>query len=131
MSLQLFDGILTIIPITQTKSKKKDSSEPGTLGHPVPARISELFVRSSTFLHSPDSANAKPLLALLYENNRQQACLSIRRLDYSPGAQGEAGSADLEEVDAAREDLELGASHLIPIPAPACRYASSNVSEHN
>lgn len=122
MTLQLFEGIVTVIPILQGKSKKKGSSEPGTLGLPVPARISELFVRSSVFLHSPEEANAKAQVALLYENNRQEVCLSIRKLDYTGGTQSEPGSADLEEVVAARDDLPVGASHLIPIPAPACTY---------
>jgi len=122
MTLQLFDGIVTVVPISQAKSKKKSSSEPGTLGQPVPARISELFVRSSVFLHSHDEANAKALLALLYENSRQQVCLNIRHLDYTIGTQSEPGSADLEEVVAAGDDLDIGASHLIPIPAPACTY---------
>lgn len=130
MTLQFFDGILTVIPIVQAKSKKKGSSEPGTLGQPVPARISELFVRSSTFLYPHEGANAKPKLALLYENNRQQACLSIRSLDYSAGVQGEAGSADLEEVVEAHDDLEIGASHLIPISAPACMYLQNVMSLH-
>ena len=123
MTLQLFDGIVTVIPIIQSKSKKKNSSEPGTLGPPVPARIPELFVRSSAFLRSEEDANAKPMLALLYENNLQQACLSIRALDYTPGPQGEVGSAELDEVLATRDDLEVGASHLIPIPGPACVYS--------
>ncbi len=122
MTLQLFDGIVTVVPINQAKSKKKSSSEPGTLGQPVPARISELFVRSSVFLHSHEEANAKALLALLYENNRQQVCLNIRHLDYTIGTQSEPGSADLEEVVTAGDDLDIGASHLIPIPAPACTY---------
>ncbi len=128
MTLQLFDGIVTVIPINQTKSKKKSSSEPGTLGQPVPARISELFGRSSVFLHSQEEANAKAQLALLYENNRQQVCLNIRRLDYTTGTQSEPGSADLEEVVAARDDLDIGASHLIPIPAPACTYYQKGVA---
>lgn len=120
MTLQLFDGIVNVVPINQARSKRKGSSEPGTLGQPVPARISELFVRSSVFLHSREETNAKTLLALLYENNRQQVCLHIRHLDYTIGTQSEPGSADLEEVVAAGDDLDIGASHLIPIPAPAC-----------
>ena len=50
MALLLYDGIVTILPILQ-QGKKKGTDEPGTLGDPVPARISDLFVRSSTFLH--------------------------------------------------------------------------------
>lgn len=128
MTLQLFDGIVTVVPINQAKSKKKSSSEPGTLGQPVSARISELFVRSSVFLHAQEEVNAKPMLALLYENNRQQVCLNTRHLDYGVGTQSEPGSADLGEVVAASDDLDIGASHLIPIAAPACTYHQKAVA---
>ena len=122
MTLQLFDGIITVVPIIQSKLKQKSSHEPGFLGEPVPARIPELFVRSSAFLHSLGGKIAKPKLALLYENNLQKVCLVVRALDYAAGNHGEAGSTDLDEVDVAHDDLEPGASHLIPVPAPACMY---------
>ena len=120
MALLLYDGIVTILPIHQ-QGKTKGIGEPGTLGDPVPARISDLFVRSSTFLH-PRQENAEQLkLAFLYEDNQQQVCLSIRGLDYSAGGSGDPGSADLEKIIVTRDDLELGASHLIAVPGPACR----------
>ena len=122
MTLQLFDGIITVVPILQSRSKQKSHHEPGCLGEPVPARIPELFVRSSAFLHSHKGANAKSRIALLYENNRQKVCLVVRALDYAAGNHGDPGSADLDEVDLAHDDLEPGASHLIPVPAPACMY---------
>lgn len=122
MTLQLYDGIITVVPIFQPKSTQKNSPEPGTLGEPVNARIPELFIRSSAFLHSDEASNQKPRLALLYENNLKKVCLVVRTLDYTAGGQGEPGSADLEEVDAAHDDLDLGASHLIPVPAPASMY---------
>ncbi|CAF9920542.1 MAG: hypothetical protein ALECFALPRED_001557 [Alectoria fallacina] len=118
MALLLYDGIVTILPILQ-QGKKKGTDEPGTLGDPVPARISDLFVRSSTFLH-PRRQDAERLkLAFLYEDNQQKVCLHVRSLEYSAGGSGEPGSADLEKVVCARDDLELGASHLIAVPAPA------------
>ena len=48
MALMLFDGIVTIIPMAQ-KGKKRGSGDLGTLGDPVPTRISDLFVRSAAF----------------------------------------------------------------------------------
>lgn len=119
MALLLYDGIVTVLPIHQS-GKKKSTGEAGTLGDPVPARISDLFVRSSTFLH-PQQGGAEQLrLAFLYEDNQQKVCLNIRKLEYSAGGTGEPGSADLEKSFGARDDLELGASHLIAVPAPAC-----------
>lgn len=119
MALLLYDGIVTILPIHQQGSKK-GTGEPGTLGDPVPARISDLFVRSSTFLH-PRQEDAEQLkFAFLYEDNQQRVCLNVRILEYSASGSGEPGSADLEKIVTTRDDLELGASHLIAVPAPAC-----------
>lgn len=121
MSLFLHDGIVTIIPISQ-RGKKNGSSEIGTLGDPVPARISDLFVRSAAFLYPQSEEGEAPTIAFLYEDNHQKVCLSSRKLDYTAGGSGDQGSADLENVLGARNDLELGASHLIPIPGPACMF---------
>ena len=122
MALQIHDGIVNVIPIAQT-GKRKGILEPGTLGEPVPARISDLFVRSSAFLQPRGGKDGRQIkLAFLFEDNLKKVCLSIRVLDYSAGGSGDPGSANLEEVLDARDDLELGASHLIPIPAPACTY---------
>lgn len=120
MALLLFDGIVTIIP-TLVGGKKKVSGEFKLLGDPVPARISDLFVRSAAFLHPQPRDREQPKIAFLYEDSQQRVCLSVRKLDYAAGGSGEAGSADLEDVIGMREDIELGASHLIPVPAPACK----------
>lgn len=119
IALLLYDGIVTILPIHQ-QGKKKGVGEPGTLGDPVPARISDLFVRSSTFLHPRQESAEQLKLAFLYEDTQQKVCLTVRKLEYAAGGSGEPGSADLERIVAVRDDLELGASHLIAVPAPAC-----------
>ena len=119
MALLLYDGIVTVLPIHQ-QGKRKAAGEAGTLGDPVPARISDLFVRSSTFLHPRQGGAEQLKLAFLYEDNQQKVCLNVRRLEYSAGGIAEPGSADLEKSVSARDDLELGASHLIAVPAPAC-----------
>lgn len=124
MALQLYDGIVTVVPIYQGHPKKKLPSEPGTLGEPVPARVSELFIRSLAFLRSDGQDTKKPQLALLYEDNHQKTCLVVRTLDYTPGGHGEPGTADLEDLVEAHEDLEVGASHLIPVSAPTCKLWS-------
>lgn len=120
MALLLYDGIVTVLPILQ-HGKMNGGAEAGTLGEPVPARISDLFVRSSVFLHPPRGEREKPKLAFLYEDNHQKVCLSVRTLEYVPGVSGDPGSVELENIVGARDDLELGASHLIPVPGPACR----------
>ena len=121
MALQLYDGIVTVIPINQNQSKKKSALEPGTLGEPVLARVPELFIRSLAFLNSDARNSENPQLAILYEDNHQKTCLIIRTLDYTPGVHGESGDADLDNVTATFESLEAGASHIIPVSAPACK----------
>ena len=125
LALLLFDGIVTIIP-TQPGGKRRASSEAGLLGDPVLARISDLFVRSAAFLYPQMGDDGQPKVAFLYEDSQQRVCLSFRALDYSAGGSGEPGSADLEHVIGMREDLELGASHLIPVPAPACKFSADS-----
>lgn len=126
MALLLFDGIVTVVPISQG-SKRRGSGEVGVLGDPVPARISDLFVRSASFLYTQSGDGEEPRMAFLYEDSQQSVCLSVRKLDYAAGGSGEPGSADLENVIGMREDLELGASHVIPVPAPACECPATTI----
>lgn len=126
IALLLFEGIVTILPVL-SKFKRKVSIEQRGIGDPVPIRISDLFVRSFAFLHSRGAKDRHPhKIAFLYEDNHQKACLSIRVLDYTQGMSGESDSAALEVLDY-RDDLELGASHLIAVPAPACKNSWCNM----
>ena len=120
ITLELYEGIITVIPVIQ-KSRKKGDPEIGTLGEAVSVRIPELFVRSSTFLHSrnPDAPKEKPKMLFLYEDNHKKPRLRLRSLDYMAGVSGEPGSAELDELPLAFDDIDPGASHLIPVPAPA------------
>ncbi|KAL8800831.1 MAG: hypothetical protein Q9182_004891 [Xanthomendoza sp. 2 TL-2023] len=115
MALQLFDGIITILPLI-SKGKKKKTSEAFALGEPVPARITEFFVRSSCFLY-PRETDSQPRLAFLYAENHERVHLSFKTLDHTPGGSGDPGSAVLA-TQSERVDLELGASHVIPVPGP-------------
>lgn len=119
MALHLYDGIITVIPLRKNR-KKKEPVDDVALGEPIPARISALYIRSSTFLHPRNEQKERPKIALLYEDVRQKVCLSVRQLDFSAGANEEAGTADLEDALDTRDDIDLGASHLIPVPAPIC-----------
>lgn len=122
LTLELLEGVITVVPFVQVLSKHRRKSapaEPGSLGDPVIARIEELFVRSSGFLHSPtDGPKSKPRLALLYEDNQKKVRIKLRELSYSPASSVEPAGVNLEEVESGLQELELGASHLIPVPAP-------------
>lgn len=116
MTLEMYEGIVAVIPIVQLPSKKRGRSVPtapspnaprvGELGEPTVVRIDELFVRSSAFLHVQ---SGKPQLALLYEDNQKKVRLRIRELRHE---------VELACVDDFLHELDLGASHLIPVPAP-------------
>ena len=117
MALLLYDGIVSIIPLS-LKGKKKVSLISDELGDPVPARIADLFVRSCVFLHTRERDKVQYQLAFLFEDSHQKVWLRVRGLDYSAGGSGDPGSAELDDVLAERGDLELGACHLIPVPGP-------------
>lgn len=113
MTLEVYEGIITVIPLVQRGKKRKQESEIAHLGEPVATRVSEMFVRSSAFLR-PRTPDEKPKLALLYEDASSRVKLKLRELSFAG-----LDTIDLEEGQKCKEDLELGASHLIPVEAPS------------
>ena len=121
LTLELFEGILTVIPLTSKgKGKTQGSWE---LREPIPSRIEERIIRSWTYLHQaeakPNSKASQPKLAILYEDNAQRCRLSLKRMAYAHGGSGEPDTADFmpEEVEG-DFDVDVSASHLIPVEAP-------------
>jgi len=112
MTLEVYEGIITIIPLVQRGKKRKQEPDIAHLGEPVPSRVSEMFVRSSTFLR-PRNFDDKPKLALLYEDTHSLVKLKLRELSFASD-----NSVDLDEGESYRGELELGSSHLIPIEEP-------------
>ncbi|KAL4925095.1 DDB1/RSE1 family protein [Aspergillus undulatus] len=122
MTLEIYDGMIVVIPIVQLPGKRRgrpvtlptgpDAPKVGELGEPVITRIDELFVRSSAFLHVQTGS---PRLALLYEDNQKKVKLKVRELKYSSGAGAESEFTHFADYT---QELDLGASHLIPVPAP-------------
>lgn len=125
MTLEIYEGVIAVIPIVPVHHRKRgrapawatgpDAPRPGELGEPTPTRIDELFVRSSAFLHVQ---SGKPRLALLYEDNQKKVRLKVRELHYSGPTASTSADATLTEVGVFAHELDLGASHLIPVPAP-------------
>ncbi|KAI9836643.1 MAG: hypothetical protein M1819_001277 [Sarea resinae] len=118
MTLELFEGIINVLPIVQ-KSRRKGDPEVGTLSDPIAARVPELFVRSSAFLRAREEKEHKPKMALLYEDSHKKVRIKIKEIDYTPGSSSEPGSLEMLDINGPKKELELGASHLIPISAPA------------
>lgn len=126
MTLELYDGIITVLPITHQPRKapgakrepKPMAGELGSLGDPISTRIEELTVRSSAFLAVDPGGRDKPRMALLWEDNQDNPQLKIRELVYTPGGTGDPGSAELVHIADLHAELELGSSHLLPVPMP-------------
>ncbi|RAL17016.1 DDB1/RSE1 family protein [Aspergillus homomorphus CBS 101889] len=126
MTLEVYEGVIAVVPIVQLPAKKRgrqvalptgpDVPRIGELGEPTTTRIDELFVRSSAFLHVQSGL---PRIALLYEDNQKKVRLKVRELHYSAGTASTSADASFEELlDGFSEELDLGASHLLPVPAP-------------
>jgi DNA damage-binding protein 1 len=111
MTVEVYEGIITVIPLVQRGKKRKQEADIAHLGDPQPVRLSEMFVRSSAFLR-PRSQDDKPKLALLYEDTHSHVKLKLRELAYL----GE--EVDLQEGESCKSELELGSSHLIPVEEP-------------
>lgn len=125
MTLEIHEGVVIVVPIVQLPTRKKGRSitvdsgpnapRVGELGEPVLSRIEELFVRSSAFLHVQSD---KPRMALLYEDNQKKVRLKVRELHYTTGTASTPTEAVFKEPEPFLQELDLGASHLIPVPAP-------------
>ncbi|KAG9672860.1 DNA damage-binding protein 1, partial [Aureobasidium melanogenum] len=120
MTIEIYEGIVSVVPIAhETKRKSTSTAQLGGIGEPTSVRIPELNVRSSTFLHRR-SEKAKPQLALLHEDSMGKVRLKVRDLEFTSSLKAnEPGTAELENEQDADEELDLGASHLIPLPHPA------------
>ena len=119
MALELFEGIITLIPLKK-RARKKNDPEIQELGQPIPVRVPEMFVRSATFLYPrgniPEKAPAK--LAVVYEDNQQRARLKVKTLEYSAGSGNEMAAANFEDEEDLLDEVDISSSHVIPVPAP-------------
>ncbi|KAF2458907.1 mono-functional DNA-alkylating methyl methanesulfonate N-term-domain-containing protein [Lineolata rhizophorae] len=128
MTLELYEGVVTVVPFV-SKGKRRNEPSSGELGDPIAVRIPEFFVRSSAFMHKHPAASGAdgamqgsskgaPRLALLYEDTHKKVRVKIRHLLYTPGTGADNEVAELSNAYDIKDDLELGSSHLIPIPRP-------------
>lgn len=127
MSLECYEGVVNILPIAHSgKGKRKvaEQAEVGELQDPVPVRVPEMFVRSSCFVHKRQAGTkpTNPEFAMLWEDTvgGNKVRLKVRELEFegSLRPQEEPSRAELEKGRDAQGEIELGASHLIPLPPP-------------
>ncbi len=113
MTLELFEGVITAIPIHQASKKRTNDDRVGTLGDPAQLRISELFVRSSAFSYRRMPNVQKPRMAILFEDSHAKVRLKVLEVESK-------GELAISEEEFPEREVDLGASHIIPIPGPAC-----------
>jgi DNA damage-binding protein 1 len=124
MTLECYEGVVNVLPIAHAgKGKRKAAeNEIGQLGDPIPVRVPELFVRSTCFLHKRQAGPRlpDPAFALLEQDPQDKLRIKIRELEYAPSLrpQEEPATAELEKGRDVQGEIELGASHLIPLPPP-------------
>jgi DNA damage-binding protein 1 len=124
MTLECYEGVVNVLPIAHAgKGKRKAAdNEIGQLGDPIPVRVPELFVRSTCFLHKRQAGLRlpDPAFALLEEDPQHKLRIKVRELEYNPSLrpQEEPATAELEKGRDVQGEIELGASHLIPLPPP-------------
>jgi DNA damage-binding protein 1 len=129
MTLEIYEGIVTVIPILREeppKSRRLGASlAPADLplkglGEPLPARIEDMSVRSTAFLDRERDDSSWPQMAILYEDSMGEVKLKVRKLVHmSSTVLGDGGpEAELAEVDVLKDTLDLGSSMLIPVPNP-------------
>lgn len=125
MTLELHDGIVTVVPLVQPSSKKMrrdpsatTSNVPGTLGEPVSVRVEEISTRASAFLDADEDSKENPQIGLLWEDNQEDPQLKVLELQYT--TTGEQPAAELVTVAELRQAdrLDRGVSHLIPVSLP-------------
>jgi DNA damage-binding protein 1 len=122
--MELFQGILNLVQIVKPKKSQTDY-----LGAPVQIRISELFVRSATFLHTQSRV---PKFAMLYQEDEkgERVRLVTYRVTDDKGIPSDFDPSKDRENDIG--DLDPGASLLIPVPKTedegAKRYIVRNQS---
>ncbi|QIW99371.1 hypothetical protein AMS68_004889 [Peltaster fructicola] len=121
LTLECYEGVVNVLPISQAAKGKRRAAdnETGELGDPIPVRTPELFVRSTCFVHQ-QLKSANPQFAILEEDPQQNLHIKIRELEFTPALrpQEEPATAELEKYQDVQGQIEPGASHLIPLPAP-------------
>ncbi|KAI9736439.1 MAG: hypothetical protein M1818_006173 [Claussenomyces sp. TS43310] len=107
--MELFEGVLNVVKVVKPKRGANEY-----LGEPEQVRITELFIRSSTFLHT---STRVPKFAILYEDNSHSVRLATYRLT---DEKGNVSNFDpLRDRENEIGKLDEGANLLIPVPKGA------------
>lgn len=106
MIMELFEGVLNLVKVI--KPRKGTTNY---LGDPEQVRISEIFVRSTTFLYTESK---RPKVALLYQDlNKTVVQLATYRLTDEKGQYSQFDAHKDRENQL--NEVDLGASAIIPV----------------
>lgn len=107
LCLSLFEGVLSFVKVMKPR---KGAGAGSYLDEPEQIRVTELFVRATVFLHTESMS---PKLALLYQDGRDRVGLATYRVT---DGRGQYGGFDPRREREDELEVEVGASHLIPVP---------------
>ncbi|KAF2671696.1 hypothetical protein BT63DRAFT_422227 [Microthyrium microscopicum] len=121
MLLEIYEGILTTIPLVQWGLKgveKGIQTKRSVLDEVAWSRIPEFNVKSAAFSQRPRGRGAKPEVALLWEDYEGNARMRFREIHYQSRAKDTDVAVEYRDSENQRDtaDLDVGASHLIPVP---------------
>ncbi|KAK6429624.1 hypothetical protein LTR95_014230, partial [Oleoguttula sp. CCFEE 5521] len=122
MTLECYEGVVNVMPIAHAGKGKRRAAdnEIGELGDPIPVRIPELFVRSTCFIHKRGDKLPNPEMAILEEDSQGKLRIRVRELEFTRSLRPaeEPHTAEFEKSRSVQGQIELGATHLIPLPPP-------------
>ncbi|KAG0652707.1 UV-damaged DNA-binding 1 [Hyphodiscus hymeniophilus] len=104
--MELFEGVINLVRVIKPRK-----ASPEYLEKPEQVRITELRVRASAFLYTETN---RPKLALLHDNGMGNVQLSTYRIVDEKSQYSDFDPHKNRENDI--NDLDQGASHLIPVP---------------
>jgi DNA damage-binding protein 1 len=109
LTIELFVGVMNLVKIQKPRKGVRKAGE--YLDKPEQVRITELKVRASTFLYTETN---RPKIAFLFQEPKGEVKLATYRLvDEKSAFSSFDPQKDRENYIS---DLDLGASHLIPVP---------------
>ncbi|KFY68099.1 hypothetical protein V497_00039 [Pseudogymnoascus sp. VKM F-4516 (FW-969)] len=107
LCLSLFEGVLSFVKVVKPR---KGAGAGSYLDEPEQIRITELFVRATVFLYTE---GVSPKVAMLYQDGKDRVGLATYRVT---DGRGQYGGFDPRKEREDELEVEVGASHLIPVP---------------
>lgn len=125
MTLEILDGVVTVIPLIQPNAKKQRRGSsaqlavvPGSLGAPIAVRVEEIAIRDSAFLDVEEDNTDNPCYALLWEDNQEDPQLKVYEMKHTATAEQPIVELKTKYELRHAEQLDRGVTHLLPVSRP-------------